>query len=293
VKLFVIGGSGLIGSHLLQAAKDRNFQAIGTYRNFALPGLTQLDCGNSSAVEKLIEAERPAAVIHAAGWTWVDGCEDNPQRAFIENAEQPAKIAAICRRKEIQFAYFSTSYVFDGEAGPYHEDDQPNPINVYGKSKLQGEQSILSENPDALILRVICVHGAEAQKKNFAYQVLNAFVSGKTLRIPEDQCGNPTYAGDIARWTIDLIEKNQAGIRHLPGPNPNCTRLEWTEMLIAEFTKLGIERHENFRIEPVLTQELQQRAKRPLKAGIISTRPLASPPTNFTETIRSIVATSQ
>ena len=250
-----------------------------------------LNCGDESAVRSLLATEKPNTVVHAAGWTWVDGCEDNPQRAFAENAEQPAAIAAQCRQAGCRFVYFSSSYVFDGQAGPYAEDAKPNPINVYGESKLRGEQQILAAHPEALVLRVICVYGAEAQGKNFAYQVRRAMEQGTVLRLPSDQRGNPTYAGDIARWLIALLEHGASGVRHLAGPDPECTRPDWARHLVSAFETAGVRRDGKFAIEEVPTAELRQRAARPLHGGLLTPKAdaLGLRATDFEETIAEMV----
>jgi dTDP-4-dehydrorhamnose reductase len=270
VKLLVIGGSGLIGSHVLTAARQAKHDAVGTFRARAQPGLVQLDCADSAAITALLEKEKPDAVVHAAGWTWVDGCEDDPRRAFAENAEQPLAIARQCQRIGSRFVYFSSSYVFDGSAGPYAEDATPNPINVYGESKLRAEQEIVAAHAEALIARVICVYGAEAQGKNFAYQVRRAMEQGQVLRLPSDQRGNPTYAGDIARWLIALVEGRVSGVWHLAGPWPDCTRPEWVRQLVSAFEAAGLRRHARFAIEEISTEELKQRAPRPLRGGLLT-----------------------
>jgi len=270
VKLLVIGGSGLIGSHVLRAARENEHEAVGTYRSHAEPGLVHLDCADHTAAEALIGREKPDVVVHAAGWTWVDGCEDDPQRAFAENAEQPAAIAAKCQQAGCRFVYFSTSYVFDGKAGPYAEDATPNPINVYGRSKLQAEQQIIADHAEALIGRVVWVYGAEAQGKNLGYQVRRAMEQGNTLRVPSDQRGNPSYAGDIARWLVTLLERRVTGIWHLAGPEANCARAEWARQLVGAFEAAGVQPHPQFVIEEISTAELKQRAPRPLRGGLLT-----------------------
>lgn len=291
MKLLVIGGSGLIGSHVLRAARQAKHDAVGTFRGHAQPGLVHLDCAESAAIASLLEKEKPDAVVHAAGWTWVDGCEDDPRRALAENADQPTAIAAQCKRIGCRFAYFSSSYVFDGRAGPYAEDATPNPINVYGESKLRAEQQIMTAHAEALIARVICVYGSEAQGKNFAYQVRRAMEQGQALRLPGDQRGNPTYAGDIARWLIALLERGASGVWHLAGPCPDCARPEWARRLVGAFEASGVRRHPRFAIEEVPTVELRQRAKRPLHGGLLTPRADAQglQATEFGETIAEMV----
>lgn len=291
MKILIIGGSGLIGSHLLKAARAAGHVAVGTYRKSPQPGLLPLDAGDLASAGQLLEKEKPDAMIHAAGWTWVDGCEEDPARAFAENAGQPSDLARLCHQRGVHFTYFSTSYIFNGQAGPYAEEATPDPINVYSKSKWAGEQQVReASNGTALLPRVICVYAAEAQKKNFAYQVLKAMRAGKTMTLPSDQCGNPSYAGDIARWTVALVEKRASGPWHLGGPWPDCTRIEWAEKLVAAFKTQGIHPQPGFSIQPVTTAELKQKALRPLKAGMISTKGGNPGPTDFNQSIRELLA---
>lgn len=295
MKILVIGGSGLIGSHVLKAAQAAGHVAVGTYRHRPQSSLVHLDCADSKAVDALLRIQKPDAVIHAAGWTWVDGCEDDPARAFAENAEQPARLAETCRKLGCRFACLSSSYVFDGQAGPYAEDATPHPINVYGRSKLQAEQDIEKASVgEALLLRVICVYGKETQGKNFAYQILRAMEGGHVLSLPDDQRGNPTYAGDIARWLIQLLVRRAVGVWHLAGPSPDCTRPEWAQRIVSAFQAAGVKCHPQFSIKPVHTAELKQRAMRPLQAGLLTPKAdaLGLTLTPFDRTILEIVRES-
>lgn len=292
MRILVIGGSGLVGSHVLAAARAAGHSAVGTYRQQAHPGLEHFDGADAARFESLLEQHRPEAVVHAAGWTWVDGCEDDPARAMRENAEQPVALARRCAQHGVRFSYFSTSYVFDGNAGPYVETDTPCPINTYARSKLAAEDGVLEATAGTgLIPRVICVYGAEALRKNFAWQVLKAMQEGRTLILPSDQRGNPSWAGDIARWLVQLLERRESGPWHLAGPSPDCTRPEWAELLIHAFRAQGIQQHPQFGWKAVSTAELRQKALRPLHAGMQTLKlGTADPATEFNETITHLLA---
>ncbi len=288
MRLLVIGGSGLVGRHILRAAQAAGHTAVGTFRRQAQPGLAPFDGADEDRFEGLLEEHEPDVVVHAAGWTWVDGCEDDPERAQRENAAQPGTLARRCAQHGRRFVYFSTSYVFDGTRGPYAETDPPCPINVYAHSKLAGEEAVLAATAgSALIPRVICVYGEEAQRKNFAWQVLRAWQEGIALTLPSDQRGNPSYAGDLGRWLVRLLERGAQGIWHLAGPSPDCTRPEWAERLIAAFRALGIPPHPGFSLRTVPTEDLRQKARRPLHAGMW-TRKLGNddPATEFEQSVR-------
>jgi dTDP-4-dehydrorhamnose reductase len=269
MRILVIGGSGLVGSHVLSEATARGHQVTGTYRNFPLPGLVPLDLADTTATQELLLATNPDWVVHAAGWTWVDGCESDPERAHRENCDQPAAVARLCRERGCRFAYVSTTYVFDGQAGPYTETDRPNPINVYAKSKWAAEQQIQSVLADrALIPRVICVWGREAQRKNFVYQTLKALREGRSLWLPADQIGNPTWAGDIAFWLAGLMEQDESGVWNLAGDRENCTRVEWFCAIRDAARQSGlVPAGSDPGYEAGPTAELKQPAPRPLHCG--------------------------
>ena len=269
MNILVIGGSGLVGSHVLAEAKIRHHPVTATYRNFAVAELNPLDLGDAAATQKLLDDVKPDWVVHAAGWTWVDGCEKDPARSQRENCDQPALLARYCRERGARFAYFSTTYVFDGKAGPYVETDEPNPINVYARSKWAAEQQIQEIlGGQALIPRVICVWGREAQQKNFVYQTLKALREGRTLRLPADQIGNPTWAGDIAWWLLGLMEQGETGVWNLAGDQDNCTRVAWFCAIRDAARSLGlVPTGSDPAYKALITTELKQPALRPLHSG--------------------------
>ena len=269
MRILVIGGSGLVGSHLVAEAVAQRHEVTSTYRNFPVRGLVRLDLADAPATRKLLAEVKPDWVVHAAGWTWVDGCESDPVRAQRENCEQPVQLAQLCQEVGSRFAYVSTTYVFDGQSGPYRETDQPNPINVYAKSKWAAEQQIQAVlGGQALIPRVICVWGHEPQQKNFVYQTLKALREGRSLRLPADQIGNPTWAGDIAAWLVGLMELGETGVWNLAGDRENCTRVEWFCAIRAAALRQGLaSAAPEPGYEPVATAELKQPALRPLNCG--------------------------
>ena len=273
MKVLVLGGSGLVGSHFLRVARLEGHTVLGTYLRFPLADLVPCDCANVGMVGNLLARHQPEAVLYTAGWAWVDGCENEPGRAREENVLQPERISKLCRTLGVHFTFLSSSYVFDGRAGPYCETDPPNPINVYGRCKLEGEERVLAASDgQALVARTTCVYGEEPQGKNFACQVLKAMRYGTILRVPSDQLGNPTYAGDLARWLLALLQHRGTGIFHLAGPHPDCSRPDWARRLVAAFQAAGVKPHPRFAIEELPTSSLGQRALRPLRAGMRSCR---------------------
>ncbi len=267
MKIVVLGASGLVGSHVMSSAIDAGHEVVGTTRAADSPVLRCLELGDQGATIGLLEAERPDVVIYAAGWTWVDGCESDPARSRRENLEHPLAVAIWCSRRGVRFLCYSTSYVFDGLRGGYAEGDPVSPINVYGRHKADAEKAILdAAGGTALVARLICVWGREAARKNFAYQVMRAAGGAAPMSLPSDQCGNPTWAGDIADWSVRLCASAAVGIWHLAGPHPDLTRPEWAKRILLGLASAGRPAAVSFDVRP--TAEIRPPAARPLRAGM-------------------------
>jgi len=202
-----------------------------------------------------IEALRPEVVIHLAAYTDVDGCESDKERAFAVNAEgtKHAVLAASkCRAKMI---YLSTDYVFDGEKRePYSESDPPHPLNVYGHSKLKGEQYVQEGVSDFLIIRTQWLYGPFG--KNFVDSILRQAGEKKTLSIVDDQTGSPTYTIDLAEAICELIQVDARGIFHVAN-SEICT---WYAFGQAILKFSGVNR---VRVLPMSSKELGRPAARP------------------------------
>jgi dTDP-4-dehydrorhamnose reductase len=271
MRILVIGGSGLVGSHICGEATSRGHEVVGTFRTERQKGLVHFDLDSANSETRILDEVKPDCVIHSAGWTWVDGCEHDPTKALRENCIQPARLARACYLQGIRFAYISSTYVFDGCDGPYSEEASARPINVYGDSKLAGEKAIIdATNGEAIIARTICVWGVEAKRKNFVYQMIEALRKGTRLYIPSDQLGNPTWAGDLAYWLVRLCEASERGIWNLAGSTLSVSRVQW---LTAIHESLG--KDPRFKGKSTLnyvacsTSDLRQPARRPLQASAI------------------------
>ena len=271
MKVLIVGASGLVGSHVLAEALARGHEVLGSYRTNPFGGLVKLDLADAESAAGLMRSFSPDWVVHAAGWTWVDGCETDPGRAMDENCAQPAMLANLCKQSGCRFAYFSTTYVFDGDGGPYSEEDTPSPVNAYARSKWAGEQAVTGIlDGQALIPRVIFVWGREAQEKNFACQVVRAIHEGRTMRVPSDQTGSPTWAGDIAGWLLDLMEANETGVWNLVGGEACMTKSGWASEIVnglSETAFVSAEKLAVWTCESVPTDQLGQTAPRPLRCG--------------------------
>jgi dTDP-4-dehydrorhamnose reductase len=258
----VIGGSGQIGGWLLRWLAERGHTAVGTYATVPFPGLVPLDAADLVGAAAWIRGQHPDVIFYPAGFTWVDGCERDPGRARAANLEQPLNLARVAADRGARFVYFSTDYVFDGTSGPNAEDDPPNPLSAYGRSKCEAE-GVLAETlgPDLLVVRTSWVFGPERQGKNFAYQLAKTVGEGRTLVCPSDQISNPSYGPDVAAAVVALAEAGRSGLVHVAGP-------DWIDRVgFARALAEALARDPGL-IVARTTAELGQPAARPLQGGL-------------------------
>jgi dTDP-4-dehydrorhamnose reductase len=262
----VIGGSGQIGSWLLRTLQERGHQATGTYASVSYPGLVPLDAGSMQEAAKWLVDQAPDVVFYPAGFTWVDGCQRDPARAYAVNLEQPLHLARAAARAGSRFVYFSTDYVFDGRNGPYTEDAPTSALSVYGQAKRDAELALASELGDLqLTIRTSWVFGPERQGKNFAYQLLRNLAAGKPTVVPSDQVSNPSYGPDVAHAVALLAEEGASGLIHVVGPEV-IDRISFALAIASSFG------HDGRLIEGKPTSELGQEARRPLRGGLLTGR---------------------
>jgi dTDP-4-dehydrorhamnose reductase len=263
LKTLIIGASGQVGTQMLEALGT---MAVATSR-VARPGWLTMDLADVASTEQaatLLDAQELAAIYCVGGMTWVDGCETHPDLAWRTNARGPGVMAEYARRLGVPYVYFSTDYVFDGatsDAGPYDEGSRTNPLSVYGRTKLEGEQRVMQANPDALVLRTTWVYGADPREKNFLYTLMRNLANGQTMKTPTDQVSTPTYNRDLIVVALGLVEAGAGGIFHVAGPEL-MSRLEFAQRL-AHWLGLDADL-----LEPATTAELKAAAARPLLAGL-------------------------
>jgi dTDP-4-dehydrorhamnose reductase len=224
-RLLVTGAGGQLGRELVTS--------LG--KTFAVHGTTSrtMDVRDADRVQSVFGNSGAQAVIHCAAMTDVDACENDPDLAMAVNRDGTAHIAEACRQPGALMIYISTDYVFDGEqAAPYRETDHPAPINVYGRSKLAGEQIVRELLPDShVIVRTAWVYGWHGE--NFVKTMLRLAREGKEpIRIVSDQIGNPTWTEEIARQIDRIIERDLRGIIHAASGG-SCSRFD----LAAELFK--------------------------------------------------------
>jgi dTDP-4-dehydrorhamnose reductase len=216
--VLVTGGDGQVGLALRPHLPDARFL-----------DLEELDVTKASSVSAAIEGTD--AVIHLAAMTHVDDCEVEPERAWLVNAEGTRHIAEAAKERNERVIYLSTDYVFDGtKQGEYLEDDTPRPINVYGRTKLEGESHVHTV-PGATILRTSWVIG---EGRNFVRTIVSAARKGKPLRVVDDQRGRPSFADDLARAIVHVLEHEIEGMVNVAGDEEPCSWADLAELALRD-----------------------------------------------------------
>jgi dTDP-4-dehydrorhamnose reductase len=283
MRLLIAGGKGMLGRAVETAAHSRGWEVSAL-------GHDELDVSDPlSVAEAFARDSRWDAVLNCAAYTQVDRAETEPQAAYEANVLGPGYLGRAALQAGAQFLHVSTDFVFDGQkTEPYQEDDPPNPLGVYGETKLAGEEAALAAHPQGIVVRTSWLFGD--QGKCFPRSILDAFRAGKPLRVVADQTGCPTYCPDLALTLLALLEKRPfPGIYHAGGPDP-MTWHAFAQAVANEFaSQEGVQPPH---IEPIRTADWPTPARRPAYSvlGDTKLRALCIPPMRpIQEAIREFV----
>jgi len=244
MRILITGANGQLGCDLQRTLASHELILM----DFPTFDLTKSSC------EEQVASAQPDLVIHAAAYTDVDGAEHQPDLAMAVNAQGTEWVARGTTRAKARLIYISTDYVFDGlKKTPYLENDLANPLNQYGKSKLEGERRALDLCPNSLVVRTSWLYGAHG--KNFVKTMMRLAVEQPELRVVADQRGCPTNAADLAQALAQMLRVNIRGIVHATGTG-DCT---WYELACAIVSATGRETP----VHPITTAEAGRRAARP------------------------------
>lgn len=259
MKILITGINGQVGSQLLKTLEggDSILGEINTaYKEMEIIGTdkNELDITDTEKVEEYLRKCKPDLVINAAAYTNVDGCEENEELAFKVNSLGVKNLAIACEQIGAKLMHISTDYVFSGENKiPYIESDSPNPISVYGKSKLQGEEYLKSFCSKYFVFRTSWVYGYNG--KNFVKTIMKYAKERGILKVVDDQRGNPTNAEELVYHILKVVLTEEYGVYHCTG-NGDCT---WYEFACEIVKQAGIE----CKVEAVTSDEFPQKAARP------------------------------
>lgn len=261
-KILVTGSSGLLGSKIVEQARE-HFKAIPTHRTKSLfPNSVEMNITDEGNVLRVFNKFKPDIVVHTAAETNVDRCEVNKEHAWKVNVEGTRNIAMACNEVGSKIVYVSTDYVFEGEKGLYTEEDEPNPINYYGLTKLKGEKYVAQVCRDHVIVRTSVLYGWHPWKPNFVKWVISSLKEGKQVNVVDDHYNSPTLADDLAEVILEIIEKDLKGLYHTAG-SERIDRFEFA-LKVAETFNL-----DSSLIKPIKMSELKLWvAKRPRDSSL-------------------------
>jgi dTDP-4-dehydrorhamnose reductase len=270
--VLITGSNGLLGQKLVHQLQDNpNYKLIATSKGEnRVSSITsfmyeQLDITSISQVKGVFKKYQPDILINTAAMTNVDVCEEDKESCWKMNVSAVAYLLAECEKYETHFIHLSTDFVFDGEDGPYSEEDAPNPLSYYGESKFASEKVLQnSEYKNWAIARTIIVYGLVEQmsRSNIVLWAKGALEKGDPINVVDDQFRSPTLAVDLAKGCILIADKEAKGVYHLSGKDL-MSILELVNR-VADFFKL-----DKSNISIIKSITLNQTAKRPPKTGFI------------------------
>lgn len=270
--VLVTGANGLLGQKLVELLKGKDgvrllASGLGACR---LPqnweGFTwvSMDVTNLPRVEEVFAEYKPDVVIHTAAMTQVDDCENKREEAVRQNVDAVRNLVGVCALYDTHLIHLSTDFIFDGEAGPYREDAEPNPVNFYGETKLEAEKLIMASSIRWSIVRTVLVYGIaqDLSRSNIILWVKKNLEAGKAIQVVNDQWRTPTLAEDLAQGCILVMEKEALGVFNISGKD-FLTPYDMA-LMTAEF--FGLDKN---LIKEVDSRIFTQPARRPLRTGFV------------------------
>lgn len=260
MRVVVIGSTGQLGQDLLRVFGD---EAVGLTHQ-------DVDVTDAGGVASALGSHRPDWVLNTAAFHRVDDCELDPATSFAVNATGALNVARAAADIGSGVVFYSSDYVFGGEERErdhaYEEGDKPDPLSVYGTSKVAGEQLVAQANERHLVVRSAGLYGTATSRKGWTFPelMINKARSDGAVRVVTDQVLSPTFTADLAQKTKELIEHDAAGLFHLT----NAGECSWFEFARGAFDIAGVE----VEMEPVDSGQFQQRARRPPYSALGSSR---------------------
>ena len=260
--ILVTGSGGQLGMEIWKLSEH-----YPSYK-FLFTTKDDLPIDDLKAVKNFFEQQQIHHCINCAAYTAVDKAESEKEKAFLINADAAGNLAAICKAHQAQLIHISTDYVFDGTSTvPYKEEDKISPVNVYGASKLRGEELVLNHNADAVIIRTSWVYSSFGN--NFVKTMLRLLKEKESINVVNDQYGCPTYAADLAEAIMTIVEKSNIEHSHTPVFNYcNEGAITWYEFAkaIKKYTRSKCSIH------PIPSSQYPVPAKRPQYSVLDTTK---------------------
>ncbi len=269
MKVLITGANGFLGYYLIQGLLAKDFEVIATGKGSCRLPFSQnnkffyaeMDFTDPFAVHDVFEKYRPEIVVHGGAMTKPDECEVNQWQAYLVNVEGTVTTLLNAAEQESYFIFLSTDFIFDGEKGMYKEMDTPNPVNYYGKTKLEAEEAVKDYEYNWAIVRTVLVYGKPIlSRSNILSIVKDKLERGEVYNVLDDQVRTPTYVEDLADGIVQLIEKKAKGVYHISGKDVMTPY----QMACETANYLGLNKE---LINRVTAADFSQPAKRPSLTG--------------------------
>lgn len=272
MKILVTGSNGLLGQKLIYLLKSKNnieliATSIGSNRLIDTTGYQfySLDICNKGQVDSIVNNCKPDVIINTAAMTNVDACETDKEGAKKLNIDAVNYLVETCETNNIHLIHLSTDFIFDGENGPYKEEDAPHPLSYYAYTKNEGEKIIMSSKLKKwTIVRTILVYGIvdNMSRSNIVLWVRNSLIKKQKINVVDDQFRSPTLAEDLAEACWLIAQKKATGVYHISGEH-TISILELAQKVANHFNL------DKSLISPISSASLKQPAKRPPRTGFI------------------------
>ena len=294
MKVLVTGANGILGQHLVELFMFEAYSVIATSKGVSrFPfgmhhglGYTSIDLSDAEGIYRLFAIDKPDFVVHAGAMTQVDESETNRQACSMANIDGTKNIIRAMERFGGRLIYISTDFVFNGKRGNYVEDDLPDPVNYYGKTKLHAEELVRKSSLDWTIVRTCLVYGNSltGTRNNIVTWVKESLEQKKKIKVVNDQVRTPTYVKDLAKGILLVINKKAKGIYHISGSEI----LTPHQMAIKTADFFGLDKS---LIEEVNASTFIQIAQRPLKTGFDISKAISElkyQPRNFEDGLKDM-----
>lgn len=261
--ILVTGASGLVGSQVTRDLVAKNFDVYSCYHieKPQIGTIMQLDLTKQDQIISVVKSIKPEIIIHLAALTDVDMCETQKELAHLINVQATKTLAVESSKHDSFFVYVSTDYVFDGKNGMQNETDMANPLNFYGKTKLEGEHVVADSIPSYSIIRTSTPFGMHEKKKSFPIWLKDNLESKKQIPVLVDQFTSPTFVPDFSNMLIEIATKRIKGVMHVAGAT-RISRYKFAKIIADKFHL------DNTLLKPVKIDEMKWVAPRPQDSSL-------------------------
>ena len=262
MKICIVGASGLLGEGFQHISKDTENEFVFCYAKNKIPNAVHLDITKEDMVKRFFQIHKPDALINCSAITDPEFCEKNKTVASDVNTLGAKRLAQACNNYGSYMIHVSTEYIFDGNTGPYHENDAPKPISYYGQTKYQSEELVLKENEKFCVVRTGVLYGWCQNRQNLGTMIISELRNNKQVKLINDQQVSPSYTDNVAEMMLELAQMKISGVFNVTNSSI-MTRYDFG-MLLSEIFGLN-----KSLIKSISVEDFHWEVPRPHKSGLL------------------------